>query len=147
MKLVTLTATDIEQFKKSLPAANTTAPVLHREELHTDDIAIRMARSAKSEDPRTNTYSIQFSRGDCDYVFIVRPTVHEIPSITLYLVRKSAGEAGDTEFASYTVLKDTVTTLKGQVSGMPASQPGQTMSETPLGAIDLAALLDYLKIQ
>jgi hypothetical protein len=147
MKLVILTAADVEQFKKALPTAKSTPPVLHHEELTADGVAIGLVRPAASEDERTNTYSIGFSRGDSDYVFIVRPTVHEVPSITLNIIRRAAAEPGAAEFASYTVLKDTVTTLKGQVAGLHKGQTGGATSETALGAFDLAALLKYLKVQ
>ncbi len=140
MKLVNLTATDVENFAKALPKEKSKAPVFHQEELKVDKLAIALVRRSGSDDAKENTYSIVFHSGDSDYVFIVRPTVHEIPSITLNIIRKATAEAGVDEFASYTVLKDTVTTLKGQVSGMPAGQ-------TPLTALDLESLLKHLKVQ
>lgn len=55
-----------------------------------------------------------------------------MPSVTLNIVTKA-------EFASYTVLRDTVMTLKGQVSGRPA--------ESAITGFDLSALLKHLTVQ
>lgn len=147
MKLVNLTATDVEKLKKALPKGKAAAPALHHEELTVDGVSIGLARPAKSEDPRTNTYSIAFRCDNSDYQIIVRPTVHETPSVTLNIIRKETGNAGTAQFASYSVLKDIVTTAKGVASGVCSSQAEGTTSEAAPASFDFKELLDRLKMQ
>jgi hypothetical protein len=147
MKLVNLTAVDIDQFKNALPKIKPAAPDLHHEELTVDDVTIELVRPTESKDVRTNTYSLGFSHRGSDYMFIVRPTMHEVPSVTLNIIRKATDQSGDVEFTSYTVLKDTVTTLKGQLSGMAKSQTEGTTSKAALANFDLASALDHLKVR
>lgn len=132
MRLVNLTAADLERLKAALPAQKAPPQAFHQEELNVDTLSIGLVRPEQSDDPRTNTHSIGFRYGDTQYVIVVRPTVHQVPAITLNVIK-------DTEFASYTVLKDTVTTLKGQVSGVPADR-------TPAN-FDLSDLLGHLKAE
>jgi hypothetical protein len=113
MKLVQLTAADVEKFQASMPKEKAATPDFHHEELEVDALSIGLVRPSASEDPRTNTYSIGFRCGDSEYVIVVRPTIHQVPSVTLDIITKG-------EFASYTVLRDTVTTLKGQVADLSA---------------------------
>jgi len=132
MKLVNLTASDLEQLKASLPIEKAAPPTFHKEELRVDSLSISLVRPSTSEDVRTNTYSIGFRCGDSQYTIVVRPTVHQVPSITLNMTR-------DTEFASYTVLRDTVTALKGRVTEPPAERTPENF--------DLSTLIGHLKVQ
>lgn len=132
MKLVAVTAADLEQLKASLPARKAAPPAFHTEEMRVDSLSFGLARLETSDDPQANTYSIGFRCGDSDYTIVVRPTVLQVPSVTLNIIR-------DTEFASYTVVQDTVTTLKGQISGLP---PDRNPSN-----FDLSELIGYVKLQ
>jgi len=146
MKLVTLTAADVEKLKQPAKTGKGSAPALHHEELTVDGVNIGLARPDGSSDPRTNRYSIAFGRDGTEYQIIIRPTVHETPSVTLNIIRKGSGEAGAAEFASYTVLKDTVTTVKGEVLGLPSAREGVT-GEAALANFNLQTLLDLLRVR
>jgi hypothetical protein len=145
MKRVHLTTADVEHLKRSLPATARVAPTLHHEELAVDGLAFGLARPNSSDDPRTNSYSIAFRCGDADYVIMVRPTVHGVPSITLNIIRKGADAGDPAHFASYILLKDALTTLKGE---MPAQAIGQAKGKTgdPLAHLDFRALIAGLKL-
>lgn len=144
MKLVTLMADDIAKFEAKIPKASTPLPDLHREILEVDGITMTLVRAARSNDPRTNTYSIEFLHDEVKYVLIVRPTVEQIPSITLTRVDDNDGDFV-ASIASYTVLDDTVTTLKGELPMRPSDSRKSRQSR--LGSFDLAALLENLKIK
>jgi len=131
MRLVKLTAADIERLKAALPAQKADPQAFHQEELTVDALTIGLVRPETSDDPRTNTHSIGFRSGDTQYVIVVRPTVHQVPAITLNVIT-------NTEVSSYTLLKDTVTTLTGHLSGLPADR-------TPAN-FDLAELIGHLKL-
>jgi hypothetical protein len=145
MKLVALTAADVERLKKVSPAA-TSFPTLHHEELIVDDVAFGLARPGNSADHRTNTYSITFRCGDTDYLILVRPTVHDVPSITLNVIRKGAGEGPAAQFASYSLLKDTLTTLRGEISTETIA-PAEGHPKGALATLDFQKLLAGLKVQ
>ena len=127
MKLTKLTQADLDRLAAALPKDKPAPPPFHQEELQVDSLSVALVRPSESTDARTNTYSIGFKCGDSQYVIIVRPTAHQIPSITLNIIR-------DAQFSSYTVLHDTVTTLKGEMSGV-----------VPADA-DLDVLLGHLKV-
>jgi hypothetical protein len=147
MKHVNLTAADIEKIKKALPASKLPAPPLHHEEMIIDGVGIGLSRPAGSEDPRTTTHAIKVRSGDSDYLIIVRPTVHGVPSVTLNIIRKEKGEGAAAHFSSYTVLKDTVTTLKGQISGEPVTMPEGKTGEAAIASFDFQTLLNRVKIE
>jgi hypothetical protein len=147
MKHVNVTAADIEKLKKALPTAKLPTPALHHEEMIIDGVGIGLSRPAGSEDPRTNTHAFAFRSGDSDYLIIVRPTVHGVPSVTLNITRKEKGTAAAAQFASYTVLKDTVTTLKGQILGEPITPSEGTSAEAALAKFDFHELLERFKMQ
>lgn len=145
MKVVKLTAADIDKLRKTLPPKP--APeTFHHEELLIDSLSFGLARPIASADIRTNAYSVGFRSGDTQYVLVVRPTIHEIPSITLNVIKTSGGGADGAEFASYTVLSDTVTTLKGRVIGAPGQIVGTT-GDTATASLDLGALIGYLQVE
>jgi hypothetical protein len=147
MKLVTLTAADVDKLRQALPTAKAPAQTLHHEELQVDSLSFGLVRPSNSTDPRTNTYSISFRVGESEYVIVVRPTVHELPSITVDVVRKVGGAEGQMDFSSYTVLKDTVTTLKGRMSGVSVEQIVGTTGDVATSKVDLKSLLGQLKVQ
>jgi hypothetical protein len=146
MKQVKLTAADIDNLRKSVPSQRT-PQAFHHEEIQVDAVSIGLVRPQQSADPRTNTYSIGFRCGDSEYLIIVRPTVHQMPSITLDIIRPVAGSQHQSDIDSYTVLNDTVTTLKGRLSGVSREQIVSTTGDVATAHLDMQELLAHLKVE
>jgi hypothetical protein len=147
MRLVTFTTADLERFKKALEKVRSPAPPLHHESMVVDDVGIALVRLRDSNDARTNTYCLGFKCADTDYQFVVRPTVHGVPSITLNVIRKGAGETGTYQFNSYSVVEDTVTTIKAQVANPPraAEDRPKVTGEVPFDFFE--QMLELMKVE